>query len=911
MLIVMMRESQQNLSAEDQVRSFIDSRSTSSADPIMLADDFGIIKYVNEPCAKMFGYQSREMRGKNVKIIMTEPYRTNHPNYLKKFRETRQKKIVGQWQNVNGMKKSGTVFQMTMRIFTLPDGSLVGVFQEGWIQPNASTIMPLPRQAPQKERKTSESTGKSLSIPLVTTSKSDLEIQIPENQPQVALKSLGDGQIPTSPSSDMSVDLDDDASFEGNNSDGGATSAASPQVTRRTGSVAGGKSVTSRTGSTASILSRKRLSFITQAQSLRLSSNADVLQSSATVRLFTLMLWASFFVFAGIYLAEISIYLSKGNEILEINRAKQENREIPILQAGLVHAAFHVAYLREYLSIVELSTLRLGTLGRAGLLALEQLFISLLQVTRLLRGVDEYSDTIYSSDSIEITELLVPRYDSTEVASQTSVRNTSLFDGTSLFKFRFDSLVRTRAARFEVTEGSNNVDFYFILNNFHIMASAHLELNGDLNTATVKSVDEMTIAFILLAVTSVIVIAILLVFWISQYRKVLQEVTAYRFLDLVSVEFTSSHVKTLREGMKELENSFGKRLNTVLTRSHRERLDRLASMRQSGSSGLISDWFGRQGKYRILALLMNFGLIILFAVLFANNLTEIVLSSGQIGENDDLRFEIRSSAISALQTLDPTLNSSRIEHMRQKALFELEELRDCISDLVEQGLEYSDLYEIQFQSCPPAGEIEGIYASYPSIVFGNPADYLAPLNQTAPQLGLQGQVDNYISRVREIVMSATAERNQFLNLTQNDTEYLVAASAGSVMYGCGLLHEARMIEHYEDTKYEFVSTNQLIFWFLSPVAMIIYYVFVHRKFIEDAAQSSGTCRKIFKQIPINYALAVPEIRSYLGKIGAISKRLAASAAAEVRDDDDHRHPDDDRDDSDDDDDADDSNKKIK
>ena len=54
-----------------------------------------IIQYVNPAAEKMFKYSSRELVGKNIKILMPEPDRSLHNNYVDSYSRTRKAKIIG------------------------------------------------------------------------------------------------------------------------------------------------------------------------------------------------------------------------------------------------------------------------------------------------------------------------------------------------------------------------------------------------------------------------------------------------------------------------------------------------------------------------------------------------------------------------------------------------------------------------------------------------------------------------------------------------------------------------------------------------------------------------------------------------------------------------------------------------
>ena len=45
-------------------------------------------RQVNKACERMFGYSQAELTGKNVKLLMPEPYSLHHDGYIERFHRT-------------------------------------------------------------------------------------------------------------------------------------------------------------------------------------------------------------------------------------------------------------------------------------------------------------------------------------------------------------------------------------------------------------------------------------------------------------------------------------------------------------------------------------------------------------------------------------------------------------------------------------------------------------------------------------------------------------------------------------------------------------------------------------------------------------------------------------------------------
>ena len=87
-----------------------------AVDGIITIDENGFVASINPAVEKMFGYSARELIGCNLSMLMAEPYRSEHDDYLSHYRQTGERKVIGIGREVRGRRKDGSEFPVDLGV---------------------------------------------------------------------------------------------------------------------------------------------------------------------------------------------------------------------------------------------------------------------------------------------------------------------------------------------------------------------------------------------------------------------------------------------------------------------------------------------------------------------------------------------------------------------------------------------------------------------------------------------------------------------------------------------------------------------------------------------------------------------------------------------------------------------------
>jgi PAS domain S-box-containing protein len=87
-----------------------------AVDAVAIMDDEGRLEFVNPALEKTFGHSAQSLLGRNVNVLMAEPYHSEHDGYLAAYRATGRRKIIGLGREVVGRRSDGTTLPLHLSV---------------------------------------------------------------------------------------------------------------------------------------------------------------------------------------------------------------------------------------------------------------------------------------------------------------------------------------------------------------------------------------------------------------------------------------------------------------------------------------------------------------------------------------------------------------------------------------------------------------------------------------------------------------------------------------------------------------------------------------------------------------------------------------------------------------------------
>ncbi len=107
------------LAREAHLQSILDT----VPEAMIVIDERGAMQSFSSAAERLFGCTAKEAIGKNVNILMPEPYRKNHDGYLHRYMDTGERRIIGIGRVVVGRRMDGSTFPMELAVGEMKSGT--------------------------------------------------------------------------------------------------------------------------------------------------------------------------------------------------------------------------------------------------------------------------------------------------------------------------------------------------------------------------------------------------------------------------------------------------------------------------------------------------------------------------------------------------------------------------------------------------------------------------------------------------------------------------------------------------------------------------------------------------------------------------------------------------------------------
>jgi two-component system sensor kinase FixL len=115
--------------AELELRAVLDA----AVDGVVIIDNRGRIETFSNAAEMLFGYKAAEVIGRNVSMLMPEPFRSQHDGYIHQHIRTGEERIIGKGREVVAQRRDGSLFPVFLsvgRIARLDPPRFVGLISD-------------------------------------------------------------------------------------------------------------------------------------------------------------------------------------------------------------------------------------------------------------------------------------------------------------------------------------------------------------------------------------------------------------------------------------------------------------------------------------------------------------------------------------------------------------------------------------------------------------------------------------------------------------------------------------------------------------------------------------------------------------------------------------------------------------
>ena len=114
-------------------RAFSEAVVDTAGEAVITIGASGTIETFNRAARQMFGYSSDEVQGQNISLLMPGPHKSRHDQYIARYLETNESRVIGSNREVNAQHKNGSVFPIHLSVSEVrnrPERKFVGLIRD-------------------------------------------------------------------------------------------------------------------------------------------------------------------------------------------------------------------------------------------------------------------------------------------------------------------------------------------------------------------------------------------------------------------------------------------------------------------------------------------------------------------------------------------------------------------------------------------------------------------------------------------------------------------------------------------------------------------------------------------------------------------------------------------------------------
>jgi|OM-RGC.v1.000290830 PAS domain S-box-containing protein len=100
----------------EQQKNYLKEIINSSINGIVTASRSGIIESFSKAAEHIFGWSEQEVIGKNLTLLMPEPFQSEHDGYLHRYHKANESKVIGVERLVKGKHKNGFIIDIKLAV---------------------------------------------------------------------------------------------------------------------------------------------------------------------------------------------------------------------------------------------------------------------------------------------------------------------------------------------------------------------------------------------------------------------------------------------------------------------------------------------------------------------------------------------------------------------------------------------------------------------------------------------------------------------------------------------------------------------------------------------------------------------------------------------------------------------------